>query len=121
MLELQCRAWLKSQKKMVSVVSINFVTGFITYIDEGALATPPPDDVVLMQYTGFKDKNKVKIFEGDIVINSDLGIDGYKDRDLSDNIVPDIRFCNEWLSSCETKVIGNIYKNPELYEDKKKK
>lgn len=84
---------------------------------------------VIMQSTGFKDKNGVEIFEGDIVQYRDgeysyLGIvkrdcyqffiDGIKPDDNYDFI--DVSNTFDGTSSLEK--IGNIYENPELLEDK---
>ena len=66
------------------------------------------------QYTGLKDKNGTKIFEGDILIN-----------DLGDKFLVELGFNDEHFypvsklklpyKDCRI-IIGNIYDNPELLE-----
>ena len=72
-----------------------------------------PNDVVL-QYTGLKDKNGVKIFEGDIV---NMPIDGefYK-TEIAFTVDRDF---NGWEITDQhvedgAEVVGNIYQNKEL-------
>lgn len=77
------------------------------------------------QYTGLKDKNNVKIFEGDIVECVYNGV-LYTFVVVWDNSELDFKGTNgkenygkhfEYLTCCEeVKVIGNIYDNPELLE-----
>lgn len=89
----------------------------------------------LMQYTGLKDMNGVEIYEGDIVAVSD-GVDSYVTNvywggeeypafDLNHRHIPSLWYYESNILSEitnseleEIQVIGNIYENPELLEDK---
>ncbi|VTS19657.1 phage protein [Streptococcus pseudoporcinus] len=55
--------------EMIDVISIDFKNK--TFVGEhweyGETETIPLDDIILMQSTGFFDKNGVEIFEGDVV------------------------------------------------------
>lgn len=84
------------------------------------------DNIILMQYTGLKDRNGKEIYEGDILQlfygkeNTPLTTtkvffnkEGYWDsKNLSEQ--HPFRACYGGFSKCE--VIGNIYENPELLE-----
>lgn len=69
------------------------------------------------QYTGLKDKNGTKIFEGDIARDND-GFIGTIVYGSGSFCYEDIRW-NEYLNTAchHIKVIGNIYDNPELLEE----
>lgn len=92
------------------------------------------DSDEVMQYTGLKDKNRVEIYEGDIVIQYEKPNKPY---DVKQEIFfSDGMFCVGKKTHTETplyletkteyrgksvnliEVVGNIYKNPELLETK---
>jgi hypothetical protein len=80
------------------------------------------DDVVLMQYTGLKDKNGVEIYEGDVVrydcghghIEWESG--GLIIKWFGGNQTP-LSFTS-WRGHGHLEIIGNIHQNPELIPDK---
>ena len=73
----------------------------------------------ICQYTGLKDKNGKKIWEGDIVKGTDALQKGLKvyghieHKDGSFVIVGEFFTHYRWLDY-EVEVIGNIFDNPEL-------
>lgn len=85
------------------------------------------DIATLGQYTGLKDKNGTKIFEGDIVIFTDECDYPHwfkrndkilvKWDDITSGFSPYVEYdsdCCEFVNGGETEIIGNIYDNPEL-------
>jgi uncharacterized phage protein (TIGR01671 family) len=71
------------------------------------------DDLILMQYTGLKDKNGKEIYEGDVLENKW----GQKSKlEYGEFYDSGIYVSGFGISICpeESEVIGNIYENPEL-------
>ena len=121
--EIKYRAWLKEEKKMVNVETIDFSEKSIQYlekneiIDAYLLRTTFLEDIELMQYTGIKDKNDVEIYEGDIIICK-----------YGPEIMMEVKWVDEGFRTLgkyngdnyvgyvknSAEVIGNIYENFEL-------
>lgn len=136
------RAWNKATKEMYEaddIIAINFEDKSICvqtiYFEQGLpdsrdLDYYDFDDIVLMQSTGFRDKNGKEIFEGDIVSDGDttgdiknhqtLGFymvdDNGVERWFSDNAA--IEDFDEYIETAARiiEIIGNIYTDPELLE-----
>lgn len=77
------------------------------------------DDEYLMQSTGLRDKNGKEIFEGDIVKSSGLlgTIESFKAMWIC-SFVKYNNYQKVGFFAQEIEVVGNIYENPELLEDK---
>lgn len=124
---LRYRAWHKTWGEMGRVKRIRFddkgdiTTVFV--IGETSGSNAYLRDVILMQSTRLFDRNGQEIFEGDILGTKDGLLNGVVEyrSDLGMWTNSLIRYNNfERLCSVATsrEVIGNIYKNPELLEEK---
>ena len=136
---LKFRAWDKEKKIIMdccSCAGIEFGGRVISLapFQEGKNIT---ERVILMQYTGLKDKNGKEIYEGDIV---DLDMGQICQIQPAPSRYREIIFdvscsCFRWVDTNTKKelsgysicvnnakefceVIGNIYENPELLEGK---
>ena len=95
--------------------------GNIWIIDEDSVAGDwiVNNDLHLMQSTGLKDKNGTEIFEGDVVkCNGLLGtIESFKAMWIC-SFMKYNNYQKVGFFAQEIEVVGNIYENPELLEDK---
>lgn len=120
---IEFRAWLKDEKKIIDVKAIDFDENgdvlSVNYPEGKSYSGYDKDNIELMQYTGLKDKNGVKIFEGDIaknVLNNDIyevifTMGGFE------LLLNNIYAYPFHLITDNLEVIGNIYENPELLGD----
>lgn len=150
MREIKFRAFNKTNNIMEDVINLewreNYATGK-TEIDIITRYAKVSDELILMQYTGLKDKNGKEIYEGDICVRY---LDGKKV--CTDGKTWKDYWLIEWLNKTagftttkiadysvhfkkmmtvdkkqnsfstrfnEVEVIGNIYENPELLEEPK--
>lgn len=123
MREIKFRAWDKTDKIMHRTFrpACHCQYDFFQFNLAVDVFDGRPDNMILMQYTGLKDKNGVEIYEGDVV-----NIDGGGKPNISSVYFANGCFCldmNETpcelkyyidMPFCQAEVIGNIYENPEL-------
>ena len=127
------RAWNKATKEMYEVddiIAINFEDKSICvqtiYFEQGLpdsrdLDYYDFDDIVLMQSTGFRDKNEREIFEGDIIDSTDGFLTGVIEfRIFLGMFISDLVEYNNFERLCNVassrKIIGNIWGHPEWAE-----
>ena len=114
MKEIKFRAWDKNAKIMIH---FNSLKDFGCWLHEWSR----PERYILLQYTDLKDKNKKEICEGDIIKSTlnetKIGIMEFKKGRFQISFKNrSMLFCHENRKSLE--VLGNIYENPELLEEK---
>jgi len=133
MREYKFRVWDTENKEMLKVQELDFEDTF--YGGRLSIRTDQYndyfdiEDMILMQYTGLKDKKQKEIYEGDIIfIKGETKLLDIKGKVEYSNILAQFIITNtgsivneaEPLGDYEEEdieVIGNIYDNPELLEE----
>ena len=130
------RVWIKTEKRMIEtddLLDIDYenkeiVTQQVYFVnglpDDRDIYCYDFDEIELMQSTGLKDKNGKEIFEGDIV---KMAKDVYSEptyyevvrhRGGAYRLESKQHGCELWLRHADCEIVGNVYENPELLEDK---
>ena len=119
------RAWLKKEQKMDNYIdNISWLEDKLYCIGDGITYMVSAEDLELMQSTGLRDKNGKEIFEGDIV---KMAKDVYSEptyyevvrhRGGAYRLESKQHGCELWLRHTDCEVVGNVYENRELLENK---
>ena len=123
------RAWDKHRQKMIANDELIIWNGNVYANDSKKLTCNnlkgwSIDDEYLMQSIGLKDKNGKEVFVGDIVkMSKDVYSEStyyevVRHRGGAYRLESKQHGCELWLRHTDCEVVGNIYENPELLEDK---
>jgi len=121
MTELKFKAFFKVDGRIYEALSIDFANKEATLWDKETAVNFEAsfEDIELLQFAGFKDKNGMEIYTG-YIVRWDLFIYeicfdcGFYMHDLS-KINPDYPITKEFKNaSDEFEIVGNIYENPNL-------
>ena len=120
------RAWLKKKQEMDNYIDhISWLEDELYCIGDGITYMVSAEDLELMQSTGLIDKNGKEIFEGDIVkmakdvYSEPTHYEVVKHYGGAYRLESKQHGCELWLRHTDCEVVGNVYENSELLEDKK--
>lgn len=118
MREIKFRAWNEVEEKIYNWYE------FLNTNMKNTFIAPESTGMILMQYTGLQDRNGKEIYEGDILKFKmyDGKYENYKiifrNAEFEAINEEDTNFISADIWNVYGEVIGNIYENPELLEDK---
>ena len=118
------RAWLKNDKEIIDVDEMHWFNGEFDIIGDYITFVRKADEIELMQSTGLCDKEGTEVFEGDILKSNKYITSVFYERGaycVKFSRTPNTTVTMNVISFIEkykTKIIGNIYENPELLEEK---
>ena len=130
MREIKFRAWLNTEKRMIDwkdlLIEKDDEEGFFLWVkddpNDNHSGATGESDFVLMQYTGLKDENSTEIYEGDVIEWLDPFGVTVRSQVIYDETTASYKTYKGELSHISIrpnlKVVGNIYENPELLEEK---
>jgi len=146
MREIKFRAWDKKARKMlypgqaipkrtryVGAVWLEICAPYLNHSYEFGETPDEPDNFILLQYTGIKDKNNKEIYEGDICEGDPYGegtvrlVMMWNDNKYGPgwewvHMWSLAKGFHEWENLAdypaeEIEIIGNIYEHPELLKE----
>lgn len=122
------RAWDNANKEMFKDTFSITESGQVVVVEQEDVMCPPDyvfvDHLVIMQSTDMVDRDGNIIFEGDIVkmlkdiYSEPTYYEVVRHRGGAYRLESKQHGCELWLRHTDCEVIGNIYENPELLEDK---
>ena len=104
--EIKFRVWLKNRDEMVYKGDGLYIDGFTGDIYIPHFGNPNQldkmDDVILMQFTGLKDKNGKEIYSGDLL--------KYENNDKTF----EVKWAKEGFWECDGSCLGNVLRDLEI-------
>lgn len=117
---IKFRAWDKENQKMWDDAFAVNEGGDVIIVSQKSIFHNPDyiitDRLILMQYTGLKDKHGTEIYEGDIVRGRNDMFDFGEDVLFEIGWLPEEKGYGMHWNPDEVEVVGNLFGSPDLME-----